>query len=404
MFDKALSKKQQHIDTMPFLAWLDTFVLTSDNLRLASEELERAEKKAPALKAYRTTPQSAEWHSEGWSVDSHIIRIIAGLMAVENGASLIQIDEFARHKHLKPEIDEIEQTIRENAATLMAFALVHDIGKPVTIWFDAPAGSKGDAEGFSQGRRGKRRHATQESMAKFLKLAKAFQTKRADLSNTDLCAKFYDEYEIKAHYSDHARIGASDQFLATREAVGEVYRLMQRDRRMLTWIVRHHMDAILFFREGPDRSRFDLLRARAHKAGFDADDALDLQLAALFLDATVGSLHYHEGVFSADFRPVMNFLLSEEMAAPERRKNRRAEAELRRKKRIKELLASAGLSADEVFDVLKIPFGPGRAGVMEQVIELALDPTLKIDFGEHTLEMTRHIQQAQLLIDRKGVA
>ncbi|MDP2631544.1 MAG: hypothetical protein Q8P30_02115 [Candidatus Uhrbacteria bacterium] len=400
MFEDLQAKASKVKDPMYFIDWLEGNVLELGVWKQARETLIGVQNKVYAVAQFSSIPQSAKWHSEGSTLADHVTRIIAGVIALQSGAKLWNIDEFARYKNLQFEVTELEEIICENAATLIAFALVHDIGKTVTVWTDTPKGSKGEAEGFKQNKRRSRREASEEEMYRYLKLYRAFFTKHSNLSNRQVCAKFFDEYEIEVHYSGHARVGASDKFLEAREAVADIYRLTERDRAMLTWLVRNHMDAISFFKDSPDLSKFELMKARANKAGFDADDALDLLVAALFLDATVGSLQYKEGVFNTDFKSILNFLLAEEIVAPQRGEARRARIKQAEKERIRKYLLSSGLSADEVFSILQIPFGPNRAGVMDKVFALAHDQTQEIDFGEHTSEMAGRLNKARLLLTR----
>ncbi|MCH8049271.1 hypothetical protein IH979_00995 [Patescibacteria group bacterium] len=388
------------METVFFIDWLASKVLIESNLQKAAEVLRKAQKAVPELKAYETTPQGAPWHTEGAVVARHVERILAGLFAMVEGEQLLEIEEVARHKHLRREVQELQETIKEHAATLEAFALLHDIGKTVTVSFEAPQESKGAVEGFVQHRHRLHEQASETERQTYIKLVKAFHAQRPELREEELMARFFDEYEILTHFYEHASIGAGERFENAQDKICNMYRLSEKDRALLKFTIRYHLDVIQFFTNEPDVSKFLLLTARANKAGFDIDAALDFILAALFIDTAIGSLRYHEGVFEVDLRPTINFLLSEEMAAPERRRRRWFKLAQEKKSAFKALLAESDLAPEMIFMLMNIPDGPERGEVMQKVYELVQDQTLSIDFGAHTSEMAARINRARAAFDQ----
>ncbi|MFH1711666.1 MAG: hypothetical protein ABH846_00310 [Patescibacteria group bacterium] len=396
---ETIPKKQIVRETSFFLDWLAKRVLIESNLRKSKETLLEAQRLAPEHKSLETTPQGAPWHAEGAVVARHVERILAGLFAIVDGESLLDIEEFSRHKNLHHEIEELEQIIREHAATLQAFALLHDLGKAVTVSFEAPTDSKGAAEGFFQNKYRRSEQATETERHTYLKLVKAMQVKNPDLNEEEVMAKFYDEYEIIAHFYRHAPISAGQQFAEAREKICDKLRLSARERRLLEFTIRHHIEVIHAFAKRPEPSKFRTYTAKANKAGFDADDALDFMLAALFLDTAVGSLRYEEGIFDVDLRPTVNFLLSEEMLLPQRREQRRSKIELQKTRAFKQMLNDSGLEPEEVFKVLGTPFTAERGKIMQEIYQLIVDPDQPIDFGAQTDYLLPKINKARSAFD-----
>lgn len=385
-----------------FLDWMDREVLRDDVTSQAEVVLTEAEQEVGApVRRYRTTPQSAPWHVEGPTVAHHVRRAIAGVLAITEGADVLEIEEIAREKTLLGEFSELQRTIRANAGTMLAFALVHDMGKPDTLTFDAPRGTGGEREGFSTNKRTRSKSASEDERQHYLKLVRAFAEKEEIEDHAELTAAFYDEYEIKTHFYGHERVGSSEKYRDAREAIGGLYHMSADDLAMLQLIIKNHIDAIMSFKDAPDPAKFRSFVERANRAGFDADDFLDLLLAGMFIDVTVGSLMYRDGQYSAQFEPVINFLKSEYEVLPRRREERREEVDLKDRKRVKLALQAANLLGGDVFSLLNIPFGPKRGDIMRKIREAVEDPAAPVDFGPHTEEMYRRIETARSLLTQK---
>jgi len=325
--------------------------------------------------------------------------MLSGLHAILDGEDIFSIEEIARMKHDSAEIEELQQTIREHAATLEAYVLLHDVAKPSTIAFNAPKGSGGEREGYRQTTRDWK-HASTKEVETYNKLVKKFLASHPEVhSKEQLVASFYDELEITVHYRGHDRMGAGDAFLPVRELVCDALRLPSRDRALVTWCIRNHIDALSFFSEGPNPDKYELLLARSDKAGFDADDALDLLLAAVFLDAVVGGAAYRHGEFFVDLNVFTNFLRSEELAKNERREARRARMQATRIAKMKEMLKEAGLHAEDVFTLLGTPFGQERGLVLARLQKALRDQSYVPDFKEQSEEMIKRIRKAQERFD-----
>ncbi len=382
-----------------FLRWLDEDVLTAERQNQAREALVEAQKLAPELQKLDHCPQSAPWHCEGIFVRFHVERILGGLFAVLDGQSLLAIDELVGERYWREEIIKLEETIRANAATLQAFALLHDIAKPTLIAFDAASNSKGAMEGFAQHKRRLSVTASAAEQALYLKLYRAFELSHSDLAGGELLAEFFKTYGIETHYFGHARAALRPEFRSARTAIEQHLKLEPRDGEMLAFAMENHIDVLEFFKTGPDVAKFELLIARATKAKLDANEAMDVLLACVFLDSAVGSLSQQYGRFAVDLTAIFNFWRSEELAAPARRAKRREEVRLAQKREFKNLLKAAGLSSDEVFKILKVPFGRGRKEIVEALEELVKDPSLSVPNNLQNKELQKRLTKAQRLFD-----
>ncbi|MCR4312071.1 MAG: hypothetical protein NUV56_02190, partial [Candidatus Uhrbacteria bacterium] len=129
--------------------WLER-VLDADMRRRAHGVFEGAIAQIPELVRYRITPQTPPHHAEGPNIASHVERMLACILAIEEGAKLTEVEEFTRDPADRLASAEIEEAIREHAAFFKVYALVHDIAKPDLVSFSAPESSRGAVEGFFQ--------------------------------------------------------------------------------------------------------------------------------------------------------------------------------------------------------------------------------------------------------------
>jgi hypothetical protein len=231
-------------------------------------------------------------------------------------------------------------------------------------------------------------------MIRYDKLRRAHQASGSQRS-------FYESYGITVHYAEHARQGASDEYASTREAVLTTLGVPLSKAKLLTELIRCHMDVVHAFSKGPDPIRYKALATIAERAGLNATVFLDLLPATVFLDAVLGSLIDVDGVYGADVHLVLNLLKSEREAMPERHAAREEAVRRGRKNALRDTLKEAQIDADTVFDLLKTPYGPVRGEVMAKIHDLIRDPDRQTDFGELTSELRRRAGTAhRLLHDR----
>lgn len=389
---------QKKVSTSFFSDWLDQYVLVDFYGKKSIRIFKDAEKISSIFSKLRVIPQTPPYHSEGPFASDGILRAISGLYAVLDGARLLSIESFIRERHFNEEIRAIEDTMREQIASLTVYLLMHDLGKVSTLVLDAPAGSRGEIEGFSQHGYRSSSAASVEELLLFGKLYKSFSISKQHYEKRSLVAGFYDKYEIHAHYPDHAKLSI-DSNEEVFESISDHFRLPERDRELIKFSVRNHMYVISAFGSGPNFNAYKLLVSRAHKAGFDADDALDFIMAATFLDVCVGSLTYRLGEFISSVEIILNILRSEEHVSPHRREERRKKRTISDEKFLRYVLNESELDGDSLFKLLQTPFGPERGKIVAEIRSLVMDVSIETKFTNHSHELERRVKKARELFD-----
>ena len=377
-----------------FLEWLDRYVLTPDTAGRAERVFQHLVASASPLKRLLTTPQTPPYHAEADMVAGHVKRMLAGLDALEHGASLGEIEELAREKDYVLEIFELENLLKTHAAFFTAYAVCHDLGKADTVAFDAQPESLGAHEGFAKDQA---RLASEPEISRYDKLRRAHAAKT-------LAVSFFEAYGITVHYPDHARLSALDEYASTREAVLDALGVPHAHAKLLTELIRCHLEVIKTCTLGADPIKYKAWAAIAERAGLNVPVFLDLLPAALFLDAVLGSLVLENGVTRVDTRLILNLYKAEREAMPERHAAREQALKRGRKAALNEALSTAKIDAESVFALLKTPYGPVRGEVMARIHHLIHDPNSPADFGEHTVELRRRARVAQKLISEQNLS
>ncbi len=329
-------------------------------------------------------------------MSDHIIRMLAATLAFERGESLANVEDFVREKDFVLEFHALEQTLKAEAGFLTAYTVCHDLAKAESLIFDAAPGSKGADEGFLV-QDSNLKLASKDEILRFDKLRRAHGV-------TSTSHDFYDVYKIAAHYPEHSRKAAADEFASTREAVMTELHQPAAKSKLLNETIRLHMEAINAFKDGPNPAKYHALAAIADRVGLNQTVFLDMLPAAIFLDAIVGSLVYVDGKYSADLHILINLFRSEREAMPARHEARIQALERGRKQAIREVLQEVKLDAETVFALLKTPIGPGRGQVMAEIHELVRNPDSSRDFGEHTPELKRRAKVAHQLLQDQNLS
>lgn len=285
-------------------------------------------------------PQDVRYHAEGPLMRDHLTLMLMALTAVVEGKlHLIDIEEFRRLKGYEGEIQELEDTLKENVAFFEVFTLMHDVCKLVSLSFTSSKERNLSVETYRD------RYAV-------------FAKQHAEKSPREIQAQFYLAHKIDVHYHNHARHIHSRVYQELLERLCQSHRLSDRDHEMLDDLVSHHMEF------GTD---FDVVRPKrihryihlATKRGYDADDFIDLMQGCLFLDGVCGSKRLGPRGYFHDSLSLINCLKSEMEYAPWRRRQKekeRVETEGRARNR---LLKEAGLDGVALMDVLHME--PGRS-------------------------------------------
>ena len=374
--------------TVYFLDWMKTEVLTPETRRRALKQFDRLAAVASPVARLKMTPQTPPYHAEGEMVADHVMRVLAGLDAFSRGVSLANVEEFIREKDFLLELHALEGTLQTQAAFLAAYAVCHDVAKADGVVFEAQPGSAGEVQGFAVRAP---KIASEPEKVRYDKLRRAHAAKNSQTS-------FFDAYGITVHYRDHSRLGASDEYASTREAVLAELEVPLSHAKVFAELIRAHMDVIHGFAQGPDPVKYRALAAIAERAGVHVPVFLDFLPATVFLDAVLGSLLYVKGEYKVDFQILFNLFRSEREAMPERHQARAEALRRGRKLEAQQALEAANIDAEAVFELLETPYGPVRGQVMAKIHQLIRDPHGTVDFGEHTAELRRRAQVAHKLL------
>ncbi len=390
MFNQSLSPRKiaPAPATVYFLAWLQERALTPQALKRAEQIFDHLVKVASPLGRLKSTPQTPPWHAESEMVSGHVLRMLAGLDAFEHDQTLAEIEEIVREKDYLLEFQELEAVFRGQSAFLAAYAVCHDLAKADTVVFEAQTDSKCEAEGFATH---DLRLATEPERVRYDKLRRAHAASQKANS-------FYADHQITVHYQDHARSGAADEYASTREAVLNFFDLPASRAKLLTELIRCHMDVILAFKHGPDPLKYRALATVAERVGLNAPVFLDLLPATLFLDAVLGSLIYAEGEYRANLALIINLFKSEREAMPDRHAAREAALHRGQKQALRDTLKEALIDADSVFALLHTSYGPVRGQVMAKIHELINNPAAEVDFGDQTAVLIQRARHANALL------
>ena len=271
--------------TQPLLAKADEVLL-----RFASE---------PLLSGTYQTPQSPPYHSEGPMVRDHLRLMLASLFAITDGTiRLTEIEEFARLKGYEDEIEEMHQTILENAATFEVFCLIHDAGKQFCLVKD------------------------------------------------DNGVMHYHGHEKEIYRPD------VQQLLGR---LGVAYRLQERDIEMIVPLISYHLVPLHRFKTKAEAKDVEVITKFAADQGIDADDFIDMLQAVALLDQVMGSRQ--NGGVNADH--LTNFFIAERAYAPWKLAEKEAARALERKRAAQRVFLESGLDGAGV--MLVTGQTPGRA-------------------------------------------
>lgn len=322
-------------------------------LRARAEATLAAWQHEPVFRELFFCPQSPTHHAEGPTVWDHLRLALVALYGIlEDKWHLPDIEEFRRLKGYDGEIEELEETIKEHAATMETYLLCHDLGKPRAIWFEARAGSQGESLGFNQPRRRAWEKGVSENLIeKYQVLYEDFFKNLSDESPASLQSQFFLHYQISIHYPGHASLIHEPDFRAAFDRVAQAHRLSERESHLLFHGMRKHMDVIEGFRE-LNVITYAHLVDYAEKLKVDVDDFLDQLLAFVFLDAVCGSRRGSAHGAWHDVSVVVYFLKAEREYAPWRQEQRAEEKEARKKKEDRQKYREVGLDGDSILALL----------------------------------------------------
>ncbi len=396
------ASKKAAAASRPFLAEAMERMLDDEGRARAHAVFEGAAAQIPEFMRYRMTPQTPPYHAEGATLAAHVERVLAAVLAIEEGASVLDIEEFARETVLRHAFLDLEATIRTHAAFWKVFALVHDIAKPDRVVFTADPALRGAAEGFAA-RGGEHPPASPQTLARYDKLVRAFAAAHPRLAPDALAGAFFDAYGIRAHYDDHDRKGAGPEYAGVRAAALALFGVDPAFHKLLAEVIWGHIDALGYFQGGADAVKYAALAARGRKVGLNADVYLTYAAAAMLLDTALGSTGYDRGRAMALAMPLVNMLRAEQEAMPLRNATRLAALERGRKLAVREVLDAAKLAPEQVFALVPAPLGPVRGEIMRGVTSLIRGHDSEFAFGRALPELSARAAQARDLLRERGL-
>lgn len=388
----------RNTETIFFLPWMEKH-LSQQACSLACEAFAFGKTLIPSLQDAGSTPQSPPWHGEGPFLEDHLLRALTGLFAIREGERLFAIEEIAREKSRRLAFLDLEQIIRQDAPLFIAFLLLHDSAKPECLVLDAPEASKGAREGFIQHKRRLKPQPSKEELRLYNKLLRAFAILHPTLKRHELGARFFDVYEIHAHYKGHAEAVMHPSKNQLIERVSREFQLTETEQRELRFLLKYHLDHIEWFRSEEHPSCMKVIEHRAKKHDVPIGRAITLSFATLFLDTFFGSLFYEAGTFRAQLEPTLHFLSCEEWALPQRHAERLQKESDTQERQFRLIMTESKLDGESVFALLKTPFGKERGEIMHRIHALIAGKKVSADFGKESKEMQKRIEEARKRFD-----
>jgi len=326
----------------------------------------------PLFQEALRTPQSPPFHCEGPFLEDHLRAMLVTIYGVaEEKLHLVDVEEFRRMKGYEGEVDELEETIKENLALVEAFVLCHDAGKWAALSFTSEEGSEGRRLGFQMERMHDWHELGVSDRAKFrtryLELYDAFAAERAEEPPRFLEHEFFLAYGIRCHYPGHERLVHASVYHKLMHRVAAARRLNDRDANLLEDLIACHIDAGLSFTDRPDPAKVERFVKIAADREYDADDFLDLLQACLFLDMACGSARRADGEIWHDPSSVLNFLKAEHDHAPWKRAEKEHVREEERKRGRNRLFRTVGLDGVALMDLLCMEPGPQFGEAMRRI-------------------------------------
>lgn len=355
--------------------YLDDALLRIERDRALGDRAEKRLKKIaadePLIADLLRTPQSPRHHAEGPFVSDHVRMMLAALYGIlEEKLHLIDIEEFRRLKGYEGEIDELEETLKENAAFFETFALVHDAAKWATVFFTANPGTRGSTLGFTMDRSMHWEDVGASERAKmrnrYLELyGECARLHPREPSNL-VQAQFFAAYGIDVHYPGHDHAISSPVYLDLLKRLSRSARLTDRDTALLEDMIVHHLDPIQDF-DAVRPERIDRYVRLAQKHGFDLDDYLDVLQACVFLDGVCGSKRAGGEGVRHDGTLIVHFFQSEHGFAPWKRAAKAEQRALEEKRERNRLFRVVGLDGVALMELLNMQSSPEFGTVLKRI-------------------------------------
>lgn len=350
------SKELKSAPSLRLFDWATTTLLRKQHATLP--RLRTLAQDIPELSVLFLTPQTPPWHAEGVTVADHLARMMAALDLICTDPDFLKLDVWDDHD-FQLFIRDVQATCVQHHDLLLAFILTHDLAKAQSVVLRAAEGSKGEREGFLG-----QHTATFTERERYLKLARS---SLGSLQAQDAAVAAYETLQVRAHYPQHDRLGASMHFSEARLRVLTRVGLDDSYARFLATLIRLHLDALTAWSTRVDVRRLQAFDAIAQHAGINRDLFHDILPACILLDGVLGILQYHEGSYVVDALILKNYFTSEREAFPLRHEKRVLAERRGLRERVQAILANYDLSPEIIFKELQTPVGPVRGEVMREI-------------------------------------
>ncbi len=337
---------------------------------LADALLTGAAESEPLMADALQTPQDVRHHAEGPFMRAHVRTMLCILYAIQKEKlHLIDIEEFRRMKGYEGEIDELEETIKENVGLFEVFALMHDAAKWACIVFSAPLGSRGEELGFNAPLTyefdvdAKTRMELRDA---YRELFHEFSLAHRNETASEMQKRFHEVYQIDIHYPHHAETIYTPVYSALLDRFCAAHRLTPHDRNMLEDLIGNHMRFNGDFLDvKPNKiNRFVHL---ANKRGYDSDDFIDLLQGCLFFDMVCGSCSLGERGCKHDAISLVHCFKSEHDFAPERRAEKETLRQYDAMRNRNRAFQEVGLDGVALLELLEMEPGPAFGNILRQI-------------------------------------
>ncbi len=381
-FRREITKDTEYFDVL--LSRIEHDLELSDRAQAMLHACARSE---PLIAETLQTPQDIRYHAEGPTVFDHLRLMLMSLYAIVQGKlKLTHVEELARLKGYRHEVEELENTIREHASWFEAFILVHDVAKWNAVGFRSPEPSRGAQLGFNLELTYEPQTdliARAKMRQQYLDLYRDFEAKHPHESPRKVQSLFYLEYEIEVKYPHHDRLIHAPVYHQLLQRFALAHQLSDIHASMLEDIVSRHLRFFQFKKvsSGTMEPFIHLARER----GYDAGEFVDFIQGAVLLDFVCGSVRLSAHGYWHEIDLLVNALKAEHEANPSLRAEKlqtRAQQEHRRRLRVFQEVGLDGLSLMELLDAEPGPeFGKILRRVQAAVLGQSLMPTFekKID-------------------------
>lgn len=175
------------------------------------------------------------------------------------------------------------------------------------------------------------------------------ETMKEKVASLEVFILAHDLGKLETEYS-YAHQIVKKEYREVLQRMTEEFRLSPEDAEDVFHLIILHEKIIHNFFFEPSRPTYEYLVKYCEKYGRDADDFLDLLLAAVFLDAVIGA--------KLDPKVFFNFLSAERLHTPERSVSRLQQQAEKKKKAERIRLREAGLDGNELMKLFGMKPGP----------------------------------------------